>query len=204
MIGRLQGLLVERFDDDRCILDAGGVGYEVHVPPRTLAQLPAPPEPVVLHVHTHVREDAFTLYGFATAGDRNAFRLLITVNGVGPRLALGILGQMDASELALALHRGEKGRLLAISGLGRKTAERLLIDLRDKLPLPEAGADFGAVRPPLPASDQPDAVRAVASALMQMGFGKSEAERAATEAAAEPGCDLGFEALLRRALGALG
>ena len=203
MIGRLQGLLVERFDDGHCILDAGGVGYEVHVPPRTLARLPAPPEAVVLHVHTHVREDAFTLYGFASPGDRNAFRLLITVNGVGPRLALAVLGQMDASELALALHRGEKSRLQSIPGLGKKTAERLLIDLHDKLPLPE-GPGAPPVGPARPAPDQPESVRTVARALVQMGFGKSEAERAVTEAAAEPGCDLGFETLLRRALGALG
>jgi Holliday junction DNA helicase RuvA len=203
VIGRLQGLLVERFDDGRCILDAGGVGYEVHVPPRTLALLPLPPEPVVLHVHTHVREDAFTLYGFSTREDRNAFRLLITVNGVGPRLALAVLGQMDASELALALHRGEKSRLQSVSGLGRKTAERLLIDLHGKLPLPEASA-ISRAGSPAPGPGQPDAVRSVVSALVQMGFNKTAAERAANEAATEPGCDLGFEALLRRALGALG
>ncbi len=203
MIGRLQGLLVERGDDGHCILDVGGVGYEVHMPPRTLARLAPPPEAVVLHVHTHVREDAFTLYGFATPGDRDAFRLLITVNSVGPRLALGILSQMDAAELALALHRGEKSRLQSVSGLGKKTAERLLIDLRDKLPLPEATAPADAERPrSLPG--QADAVRSVAGALMQMGFGKSEAERAASEAAAEPDGDHGFETLLRRALATLG
>jgi Holliday junction DNA helicase RuvA len=202
VIGRLQGLLVERLDDGHCILDAGGVGYEVHVPPRTLSLLPSPPETVVLHVHTHVREDAFTLYGFATPLDRNAFRLLITVNGVGPRLALAVLGQLDASQLALALHHGDKSRLQSIPGLGKKTAERLLIDLHDKLPLPDGPGE----PPPAsahPPADQPEAVRAVARALIQMGFGKSEAERAVSEAAAEPDRDHGFEALLRRALGAL-
>ena len=203
MIGRLQGLLVERSDDGHCILDAGGVGYEVRVPPRTLARLPLPPEAAVLHVHTHVREDSFTLFGFATPADRDAFRLLVTVNSVGPRLALGILSQMDASELGLALHRGEKSRLQSISGLGKKTAERLLIDLRDKLPVPAATSATDAA-PARPAPGQDDAARSVASALVQMGFGKSDAERAASEAAAEPGGDSGFEALLRRALGALG
>ena len=203
MIGRLQGLLVERSDDGHCLLDVGGVGYEVRVPPRTLARLALPPETAQLHIHTHVREDAFMLYGFATPGDRDAFRLLITVNSVGPRLALGILSQMDAPELALALHRGEKSRLQSISGLGKKTAERLLIDLRDKLPLPEATAAADRARPG-PVPGQADVLRSVANALMQMGFGKSEAERAATEAAAEPEADLGFESLLRRALAALG
>jgi holliday junction DNA helicase RuvA len=201
VIGRLHGIVVERGSDGACIVDVGGVGYEVFIPLATHAKLPDPPAPAALHIHTHVREDAFTLFGFATPADRIAFRALISVANVGPKLALAVLNAMTAEQLALAIARGDAATFRGIPGVGKKTVERLIIELRDKLPLALGAASAQTVASPSPLPAQ-GALRTVVDALVQMGYKQSEAERAAEllrdKEASEP-----IEVLLREALASL-
>jgi Holliday junction DNA helicase RuvA len=205
VIGRLRGVVAERGDDGSCVIDAGGVGYEVFVPLGTLGRLPLAPEPVTLHVHTHVREDAFVLYGFATLEDRAAFRTLLTVAGIGPKIAIGILSVLDARDLAAAVQRGDTARLRGIPGVGKKTTERLVLELKDKLPL--GGSNGSAVVTPIRsgrsatwAPDQP--LGLVNSALINLGFKPAEADRAVSAIA--PHADgKAIEMLLREALSTL-
>lgn len=206
MIGRLQGVVVERDPTDGCcILDVRGVGYEVFVPLRCLRSLPAPPEEVTVHVHTHVREEALTLFAFTDSDDRLTFRALTSVSGVGPKLAMAILGELSTGELGDAVHRGDQKRLNAISGVGKKLAARLALELKEKVAPGGAGAGGGAaaegVQPPAP-----DGVGARATeVLMQMGFGRGEAERAVAQVAAPAGeADAAVEVVLRKALAVLG
>lgn len=183
-----------------CVVDVAGVGYEVHVPLRIVSRLPTAPTEVTLHIHTHVREEAFSLYGFTSPDDRFAFRTLMTVSGVGPKLALAIVSDVSASELSVAIARGDKKRLQAISGVGKKVAERLVLELRDKLPTPSASslrADVNAVPPARPVANDP--LQAAAEALVQMGFSRGEAERAVVGLDASGS----VESVLRKALAAL-
>lgn len=187
-------------DTGACVVDIGGVGYEVFVPLRIASRLPGPPEEVTLHIHTHVREDAFVLYGFTTPEDRFAFRALMAVSGVGPRLALAVLSDVSSSELSIAIARGDKKRLQAISGVGKKLAERLVLEMRDKLPVPSPSAlrSDAKVQPVSPISAGDPLLMAV-EALVQMGFSRGEAERAVAGLdATQP-----VEAVLRKALSAL-
>lgn len=131
MIAHLTGLLRQK-TLETCVVDVGGVGYEVFVPLTTLSQLPQEGERVSLFVHTAVREDAISLYGFASARERTAFRLLISVSGVGPKLALSILS-IAADDLVRAISSGDLSRLSSIPGIGKKTAERLVLELKDKI-----------------------------------------------------------------------
>lgn len=189
---------MDHTSDGSCVLDVAGVGYEVFVPVRNFSQLPLS-EPATLHVHTHVREDALLLYGFVTQDDRAAFRLLLSVSGVGPKLALTVLSDLSASELQLVIARGERTRLEAISGVGKKTAARLLLELKDKMPAPGFTIDPVAVRVPTPALD--DVTSQACDALMRMGFTRAQAEAAVTQL---DGRALPLEQLLRRALATLG
>jgi Holliday junction DNA helicase RuvA len=203
VIGRLQGTVVEATDDGACIVEVQGVGYEVYVPARVRAQLAAQsPASVTLHIHTHVREDALVLYGFSASEDREAFRALIGVSGVGPRIALAILSQLTAPELAAAVAGGDTNRLKAISGVGKKTAERLVLDLADRLPakLSKTASPSGVT----PATALPVGNVAIAAvgALTQMGFGRGEAERAVANVASN-GAPFSLEELLRKALSTL-
>lgn len=198
MIGRLSGRVVEHADDGSCVLDVQGVGYEVFVPIRSFSQLPIA-EIATLHVHTHVREDALVLYGFASHEDRAAFRVLLGVSGVGPKLALTVLSDLSAAELQHVIARGERQRLEAISGVGKKTAARLLLELKDKLPAPGYVADPVAIRPASPALD--DVASQACDALTRMGFTRAQAEAAITQLDARA---LPIEQLLRRALATLG
>lgn len=184
------------------MLDVSGVGYEVFVPLRTLGRLPKA-APAVLHVHTHVREEALTLYGFLTLDDREAFRTLMGVSGVGPKLALTVLSELSSLELAQALARGDRRRLEAISGVGKKTAARLMLELKDKLPLSAADSvhvDGVSLPSPLPATD---AAGQACDALTRLGFTRAQAEAAVAKVsrsdAAAP-----VEQLLRQALATLG
>jgi Holliday junction DNA helicase RuvA len=203
MIGRLKGTLVEQPDDGACIIEVQGVGYEVFVPARVRAEIGARPQPVTLHIHTHVREDALVLYGFSTGEDREAFRALIGVSGVGPRIALAILSKLTASELALAISRGDKERFKGISGVGKKTVERLVLDLTDKLPARLVATGAVPASAFAAAALSGDAASAAVSALVQMGFGRADAERAVVHVKI-PGTDSTVEELLRRALATLG
>lgn len=133
MIGRLKGTLVEK-TLSRLLVDVQGVGYEVDAPSTTLDALPNLGSEVMLYTHLSIREDAHQLYGFISLNDRNLFRLLISVNGIGPKMGLAVLSAMNAHTLSEAIQTEDLARLTQISGVGKKTAERLLIELRDKLP----------------------------------------------------------------------
>lgn len=200
MIGRLHGTLVEHAPDGSCVIDVGGVGYEVHVPLGMLGRLPD--GPVVVHVHTHVREDALTLYGFSSSEDRAAFRALLGVSSVGPKVALAILGSFRASELAAVVAREDVAALKAISGVGKKTAERLILDLKDKLPKLGLGSPTLLApkngKPARPSGPAEEVVRA----LVALGYRPAEAERA-VQGLSEGDHDKPVEQLLRDALVAL-
>lgn len=207
MIGRLRGVIADRLPDGSCIVDVGGVGYEVFVPLGTLGRLPHAPEPVTLHVHTHVREDQLVLYGFGRAEDRTAFRTLLGISNVGPKLALAILSSLDARQLAAAIASQDKTRFKGIPGVGKRTVERLLLELKDKLGFVGLGA---AAAPPksngkaaaaAPAADG-SALTTVAGLLVNMGFKPHEADRAVA-AIADDAEDAEVETLLKRALAQL-
>ncbi len=187
-------------EDGSVILDVGGVGYEVFVPLGAAGRLPTE-GPLTLFVHTHVREDAITLFGFATEADRRAFRALLAVSGVGPKLALAILGRLPAEELASAIAREDKAAFKGIHGVGSKTVERILIDLKGKLPVSPAARPAGPARPAAPAPEA-RAVDTVVGALVNMGYKRAEVERAldAMPAGYEA---LPVESLLRETLAAL-
>ena len=198
MIGRLVGRIVEESADGSLVLDVRGVGYELIVPLGTVGRAAPDAEgAVTLFVHTHVREDAFVLYGFATREDRAVFRQLIGVSNIGPKIALSILGALPVAELSGAVHRGETVKLTRVPGVGKKTAERLLLELKDKLlaPPPLTG---GLASAPRPAARGAKA-ELLHGALTRMGYRPAEAERAVTALGArieaEPLADLVREAL---------
>jgi Holliday junction DNA helicase RuvA len=166
MIGRLSGTLLEK-NPPQILLDVQGVAYEVDVPMSTFYNLPATGERVTLYTHLLVREDAHLLYGFGSESERRAFRQLLKISGIGARTALSVLSGLSVTELAQAVTLQESGRLTKIPGIGRKTAERLLLELKDKL-----GADVttavGVHRVPSPSSD-------VMHALLALGYSDKEA-----------------------------
>lgn len=175
MIGRISGTLLHK-QGTAVLVDVGGVGYELQVPMTTLFQLPASGEAVALITHHAVREDAHTLYGFAAERDRELFRHLIRVNGVGPKLALTILSGMDAESFARAVHAGDLTSLVALPGVGKKTAERLLVEMRDRLGdwLQHLKADGdSAPAAALPADKSAEAEEA----LVSLGYKPAEAAR---------------------------
>ncbi len=201
MIGRLTGTIAHREADGSVIVDVQGVGYEVYLPVGAEGRLgPGSAEPVALHIHTHVREDAMTLFGFASADDRAAFRALLKVSSIGPKLALAILGVMNAAELQDAIARQDKSAFRGISGVGKKTVERILVDLQDKLDFvasAKTGVRLRAV--PSPAGSTGETV---VGALVQMGYKRGEAEAAVGSARSTSG-EESVEGLLRAALSAL-
>ncbi len=203
MIGRLRGLLVERGIDGTVVLDVNGVGYDVAVPLGSLAKLPGPPAEVTLHIHTHVREDAFSLFGFASLEDRAAFRTLLTVTAVGPKLALSILSHLDAPTLAAALSREDRKTLQSIPGLGKKLVDRLILELKDKLGFVSAAAHItsgGTILAPGPLLTGP--LAQVATMLVSMGFRSIEADRAIA-GIAKNAEGKSVDVLLREALAAM-
>jgi len=167
MIGRIAGTLLEKRPPTVCI-DVGGVGYEIDVPMSTLYDLPDTGAKVVLHTHLAVREDAHILYGFLTPQERSAFRSLIKVTGIGARTALAVLSGMSVQDLADAITQQETGLLTRVPGIGKKTAERLLLELRGKL-----GADLGPDTG-RPASGRDD----ILNALLSLGYSSSESQAA--------------------------
>lgn len=197
MIGRLSGTLLAKHPPD-ILLDVGGVGYEVQVPMTTLFTLPAVGERVTLLTHFVVREDAQVLFGFAAERDRQLFRELIKVNGVGPRLALAILSGMDAKAFVDCVHRADITSLTRLPGVGKKTAERLLVEMRDRLKdwlqevAPARLAPASAVAP------EHGALADAESALITLGYKPQDAARMVAAANTEP--ELSCEELIRRAL----
>jgi holliday junction DNA helicase RuvA len=191
MIGLLRGSLVEK-RTGQVILDAGGVGYEVRIPLSTFAALGALREEVTLLIYTHVREDQLALYGFLTAREKHLFELLLSVSGVGPSLSLKILSGLSVDEIVPAVRRGDVAGLTRIPGVGRKTAERIIVELRDKL----AAAETAAAEPRVARSQLEEDI---SSALLNLGYDRREAERA-VEALRRDGAPAGFDAALRAAL----
>src|SRR5579864_3422381 len=195
MIGQLRGTLADK-RPNLVMVDVGGVGYLVAVPLSTYAALGELHTEVTLLIHTHVREDALALYGFLSSREKHFFELLLSASGVGPSLALKILSGMSVEELVPAIRGGDLVRLTRIPGVGRKTAERIVVELKDKL---EAVAI--ETEKPVPAS--PAGIEAdVVSALVNLGYDARAAEDAAAEAKREAGAG-NFEKLLRAALQSL-
>ena len=175
MIGRLSGTLLHKRPPE-IVVDVGGVGYELQVPMTTLFQLPDVGETVTLVTHHAVREDAHTLYGFAGERDRELFRALIRVSGVGPKLALTILSGMDSEHFARAVQGGDLSALVALPGVGKKTAERLLVEMRDRIAAWQAPGDAGAA-PSAAAGPVPDKLADAEQALVALGYKPAEAAR---------------------------
>ena len=201
MIAHLSGTLLAKHATS-VVVDVGGVGYEVTIPVSTFYDLGEPNSPVRLRIHTHVREDALQLFGFRTERERALFTLLISVSGIGPKSGIAMLSGMSADEIVAAIRTNNLARLTSIPGVGKKTAERLVIELRDKMaslssPALEEELAAGATAGPAQSEDAPreDAL----SALLNLGYQKAAAEKAVTQAAAEGG-DLSVELLLRRSL----
>jgi Holliday junction DNA helicase RuvA len=193
MIGLLRGELLEK-RANQVIVDAGGVGYEVHIPLSTFSALGPLHQPVTLLVYTHVREDQLALYGFLTAKEKHLFEKLLAVSGVGPSVALRILSGMSTDEIVPAVRRGDVPALTRINGVGRKTAERIIVELRDKL----VEADAVAAGPPA-APGRTQLEEDLLSALENLGYDRRETERAIA-ALRKDGLPANFDAALRAAL----
>jgi Holliday junction DNA helicase RuvA len=188
MIGRLSGTLLEK-NPPQILLDVQGVGYELDVPMSTFYNLPALHEKVVLHTHFVVREDAQLLYGFATQEERIAFRQLLKISGVGPKLALSVLSGLSLGDLAAAVANKEVGRLTKIPGVGKKTAERLLLELQGKFSVTGTGSTHGS------ATSSADSD--IANALLALGYNEKEADWAAKQLPKEVGVSNGIRQALK-------
>jgi Holliday junction DNA helicase RuvA len=192
MIAHLRGRLIIKHPN-QAIVEAGGVGYDVTISVPTFSELPGLGSEVALHVHTHVREDALALYGFARVEEKQLFEKLITVSGIGPKLAMTILSGMAPGDMVGAIRANDFARLTKIPGVGRKTAERMCVELRDKLDA------FGA---PQQVATHSDVEKDVISALTNLGFQRALAEKAVERVAPSAGRD-NFDALFRAALASL-
>jgi Holliday junction DNA helicase RuvA len=192
MIAHLRGRLLSKHPN-QAVIETAGVGYDVTISIPTFSDLPSLGSEVALHIHTHVREDQIALYGFLRPAEKQLFEKLITVSGIGPKLAITILSGMPADEMVGAIRGNDIARLTRIPGIGKKTAERMVLELRDKLP---------------PAAETPAAPTTTAmeedvlSALMNLGYQRPAAERALAQAA-KNGKEESFEALFRNTLAAL-
>jgi holliday junction DNA helicase RuvA len=195
MIGQLRGRLTDK-RPNQVLVDVGGVGYLVQVPLSTFASLGELHTEVTLLIHTHVREDALSLYGFLSSREKHFFELLLSASGVGPSLALKILSGMSVEELVPAIRGGDLARLTRIPGVGRKTAERIVVELKDKL-------EAVAIEAQKPTASSPAGAEAdVLSALVNLGYDARAAESAVAEAKHEAGT-ASFEKLLRASLQSL-
>jgi Holliday junction DNA helicase RuvA len=208
MIGRLRGTVVSESPDGAAVIDVRGVGYEVLTPLGTLGRAHRDADgTVTLMIHTHVREDAIALFGFSDERERTAFRMLTAVAGVGPRIAVSILGTLPSADLAGTVARGDIKRLQSVPGVGRKIAERLALELKDKLAAGVAlsaqanGSAPGPAVTVAPSREPPRPMRDLTEALVRLGFKPLEAERAAATLEHRAGESL--EALVREALRSL-
>lgn len=196
MIASLTGKL-RRKAPDYLVVDVSGVGYQVHVPLSTFCDIPEPGGEVSLHIHTHLREDSLSLFGFLTQSEKDMFLLLMSVSGIGPKLALAVLSSLPVADLCCALRTSDDSRLCAIPGIGKKTAARMVLELKDKIRLmiTEPGQTPSAAPP---STGNEDAV----SALVNLGYKRPQAEEAVRQVSRKrPG--LMLEELIREALGAL-
>ncbi len=193
MIAQLRGILIEKHPN-QAIVETGGVGYDVTIPVSTYTHLPETGHEVRLRIHTHVREDVLALYGFLTQDEKAMFERLIGVSGIGPTLAVKVLSGLAAAELVQFIRRGEVDRLVRIPGIGKKTAERMVLELRDKLPA-ATGEDPAPNAAALSPVDQD-----VLSALLNLGCARPQAEAAVRKAKAGGPALAEFEPLFRRAL----
>ena len=194
MIAHLRGRIFEKHPN-RIVVDVNGVGYDVSVPLSTFYGLGEPGSEIALRIHTHVREDALLLYGFATPLEQQLFERLISVSGIGPKVGLAVLSGIEPSDLIRAIEREDIARMTSIPGVGKKTAERIVLELKDRLPRAPIGAAAGgggSVEPPAIKDD-------VVSALINLGYHRPLAEKAAESAVkGTPGGD--FEQTLKQAL----
>jgi len=191
VIGQLRGTLLRK-QPQEALIDVAGVGYRVQIPVSTFYRLGAEGSEVSLLVHTHVREDALALFGFISAREQTLFERLIAVSGVGPKLAINILSGIEAPDLIVALRESDVARLTRIPGVGKKTAERLVLELRDKMPALTAEE---SPRVPVAGDHKED----LSSALVHLGYSPGEAQKGAERALKEDPAG-SFEDLLRRAL----
>ncbi len=194
MIAHLRGHILEKHPN-RIVVDVGGVGYDVSVPLSTFYGLGDPGSEISLRIHTHVREDALALYGFGTILEQDLFERLISVSGIGPKVAMGVLSGIEPQELMRAIERGDVARLTAIPGVGKKTSERIVLELKDRLPRVEVapvGAGGGETGHSAVRDD-------VLSALLNLGYHRPLAEKAVA-AAIKTVVDGDFERTLKQAL----
>ena len=189
MIARLSGTVLEKHPM-RVVVDVGGVGYDVHVPLSSFSAIGEPGTTLALRVHTHVREDALMLYGFTSQTELTVFEKLISISGIGPRLALAVLSGLPPNELVAAITRADVGQLTRIPGIGKKTAERIVLELKDKL---------GATAPGEPAVAAVGPREDLLSALVNLGYHRPTAEKAVDEVL-KSAPDQQFEAALRATL----
>ena len=194
MIAHLRGKLLVKHPNE-AIVETGGVGYDVTISVPTYSELPGIGSDVALHIHTHVREDQIALYGFLRPAEKTMFEKLITVSGIGPKLAITILSGMAADEMVGAIRGNDVARLTKIPGIGKKTAERMVLELRDKLQTPTSGTE--AVVPPLNALEED-----VLSALTNLGYQRAAAEKAIA-IISNNGKAGSFDGMFREALGVL-
>jgi Holliday junction DNA helicase RuvA len=199
MIAHIQGRLHFK-SPENLIIDVDGIGYQVHVPLTTFYGLPDVGDTVALYIHTHVREDALQLYGFQAQEEKALFVRLMGVAGIGPRLAVNILSGISPAELAECLGQGNLARLISIPGVGRKTAERIMVEMRDKLPALAADRDIAlSVKSAADEAVMNDAI----SALVNLGYKKGVARKAIEEAVERLQGEINLEGLLKESLRAL-
>ncbi|MBI3644882.1 MAG: Holliday junction branch migration protein RuvA [Acidobacteriales bacterium] len=194
MIAHLRGTLLAKHPN-QAVVETHGVGYDVVISVPTFSELPATGSEVALHIHTHVREDALSLYGFLRLAEKHLFEKLLTVSGIGPKLAITILSGMPADEMVGAIRGGDVARLTRIPGIGKKTAERMVLELRDKLPA--AGTAEVSLVAASPVEED------VVSALVNLGYQRTAAEKALQVAARGGKSGQSFEVLFREALAGL-
>ena len=195
MIAQLRGTLLEKHPN-QVIVDAGGVGYDIHIPVSTFTALDKEGATVTLRIYTHVREDALVLFGFLTADEKAIFEKLISVSGIGPKLAITVLSGLATPDLVAAVRAGDVARLVRIPGVGKKTAERIILELKDKM----AAMAVGEGKTALPAGPQLNALdQDVLSALVNLGCSTQAAEEAIRKAH-EKNVEERFEPLFRAAL----
>jgi Holliday junction DNA helicase RuvA len=194
MIAHLRGTLLAKHPN-QAIVETHGVGYDVAISVPTFTEMPPAGAEVALHIHTHVREDALSLYGFLRLAEKQLFEKLLTVSGIGPKLAITILSGMPVDEMVGAIRGGDLVRLTRIPGIGKKTAERMVLELRDKLPVATGASEMNAA-PTSPVEQD------VISALVNLGYQRAAADKAAVAARGGKGAQ-NFEGLFREALQSL-